>query len=103
MENSVKNMESDTKANTDSGHYPVTGTFKIKLRGISTLGKYRYRFQKCTEEENTEVNQALTNNNTNDVRDWLKQGCKELPKEKPRDRFRKAQLSFPHPNSRTGC
>jgi len=87
-------METDTKANIDSDHYPVIGTFKTKLRGISTLGKFRCRFQKSTEEENTEVNQALANNNTNNVKEWLKEGSKELPKEKPRDRFRKSQLSL---------
>ena len=44
-------MESDTKANIDSDHYPVIGTFKTKPRGISTPGKHRSRFKKCTEEE----------------------------------------------------
>ena len=87
-------MESDTTANIDSDHYPVIGTFKTKLRGISTLGKFRSRFLKCNEEENAEVNQTLANNNTSNIREWLKEGSKELPKEKPRDRFRKAQLSL---------
>ena len=67
---------------------------KTKLRGISTLGKCRSRFQKCTEEENTEVNQALSNNGTDNIKEWLKERSKELPKEKSRDRFRKSQLSL---------
>ncbi len=37
-------MESDTKANIDSDHYPVTGTFKTKLRGITTMGKIEADF-----------------------------------------------------------
>jgi hypothetical protein len=87
-------MESDTKANIDSDHHPVIGTFKTKLRGISTLGKHRCRFQKCTEEENLDINQTLTENTTNDIKEWLSTGSKILPKEKPRDRFRKSQLSL---------
>ena len=50
MENSVENMESDKKANIDSDHYPVIGTFKTKLRGISTFEKHRSRFEKCTDK-----------------------------------------------------
>ena len=83
----------DTKANIDSDHYPVIGTFKTKLRGISTLGKHRCRFQKCTEEENTDINQALADSTTNDINEWLDTGTKTLPKGRPRDRFRKSQLS----------
>jgi len=90
--NSIKNVESDTNANIDSDHYPVIGTFKTKLRGISTLGKHRCRFQKCTEEENLDINQTLTENTTNDIKEWLSTGSKIPPKEKPRDRFRKSQL-----------
>ena len=92
--NSIKNMESDTKANIDSGHYPVIGTFETKLRGISTLGKHRSRYEKCTEEENNNTNQALTENTTDNTKEWLSTGAKTLPKEKPRDRFRKSQLSL---------
>ena len=94
MEKSVKNMESDTKANIDSDHYPVIGTFKTKLRGTSTLGKHRCRYEKCTEEEMHKMNQALTDNTTDNIKEWINTGTKTLPKEKPRDRFRKSQLSF---------
>ena len=87
-------MESDTNANIDSDHYTVIGTFKTKLRGISTLGKHRCIFQKCTEEENLDINQTLTENTTNDIKEWLSTGFKTLPDEKPRDRFRKSQLAL---------
>ena len=92
--NSVKDMESDTTANIDSDHYPVIGTFKTKLRGISTMGKHRSRYEKCTEEENNSTNQALTDNTSNNIQEWLNTGANTLPKEKPRDIFRKSQLSF---------
>ena len=87
-------MESDTKANIVSDHYPVIGTSKTKLRGTSTLGKHRCRYEKCTEEEMNKMNQALSDNTANDIKAWLNTGAKALPKEKPRDRFRKSQLSF---------
>ena len=89
----IKN-ESDTTANIDSDHYPVIGTFKTKLRGISTMGKHRRRFEKCAEEENNNTNQALTDNRTDNIKEWQNTGTKTLPKEKPRDRFRKSQLSL---------
>ena len=87
-------MESDTTANIDSDHYPVIGTFKTKPRGISTMGKHRSRYEKCTEEENNNTNQALTENTSSNIKEWLTTGANTLPKEKPRDRFRKSQLSL---------
>ena len=92
--NSVINMESDTNANIDSDHYPVVGTFKTKLKGISTLGKQRSRFEKCTEEEQEKMNKALAESNTINIKEWLNTGTDNLPKEKPRDRFRKSKLSI---------
>ena len=85
-------MESDTTANIDSDHYPVIGTFKTKLRGIPTMGKHRSRFGKCTEEEQEQINNVLAENNTSNIKEWLSTGTDNLPKEKPRDRFRKSQL-----------
>ena len=96
MKKLCKNMESDTNANIDSDHYPVIGTFKTKLRGISTMGKHRSRFEKCTEEENNNTNQTLTENTSINIREWLTTGTNTLPKESPRDRFRKAQLHSTH-------
>ena len=87
-------MESDTKSNMDSDRYPVIGTFKTKLRGISTMGKHRSRYGKCTEEENNNTNQVLTDHTSNNIKEWLTTGADTLPKEKPRDRFRKSQLSL---------
>ena len=87
-------MESDTTANIDSDHYPVIGTFKTKLRGISTMGKHRNRYEKCTEEEHNNTNQALTENTSSNIKEWLTTGANTLPNEKPRDRFRKSQLSL---------
>ena len=66
---SFKKMESDTTANIESDHYPVIGTFKIKLRGISTMGKHRSRFEQCTEEDNNNTNQLLTDNTTTNIKE----------------------------------
>ena len=67
--NSVKNMESDTKVNIDADHHPVVGAFKIKLRGISTLGKHRNRFGKCTTEDNANINPSPQDNRPNNIND----------------------------------
>ena len=92
--NSVINMESDTNANIDSDHYPVVGTFKTKLKGVSTLGKHRNRFEKCTEEENENLNKTLQDSYTGNLREWLATGKETLPKEPTKDRFRKSKLSL---------
>ena len=39
--NSVADMESDMLANVDTDHGPVQGTAKVKLKGISRVGKLR--------------------------------------------------------------
>ena len=87
-------MESDTKASIDSDHYPVIGTFETKLRGISTLGKHRSRFEKCTEEENENLNKTLNENHAENIKEWLTAGKEILPKEPTKDRFRKSKLSL---------
>ena len=60
--NSVTNAESDTKANVNTDHYPVTMRIRIKLKANTTpTGKGRERYEKCNEEQNEEYNQTLAN------------------------------------------
>ena len=57
---------------------------------------------KCDEKQHTEFNQQLYDtlptrieqDNVKDLKQWLENNIKELLKGKPRDRFRKSQLSI---------
>jgi hypothetical protein len=57
--NSVKNAESDTKANIDSDHYPVINTIKIKLTGERPKGKGRDRNEKWSTDQAENLNKSL--------------------------------------------
>jgi len=49
--NSVTNVESDTQANINSDHYPLTIDIKAKLKAIQNGGKMRCRCDKRSPEE----------------------------------------------------
>ena len=58
--NTVKDAESDTKANIDSDHYPVTNTIQTKLTAQKKTGEGRNRYMKCSTAQNAETNKTLT-------------------------------------------
>jgi len=107
--NTVMNAESDTKANINSDHFPVKALIRIKLRRDDNKGgPGRDRYKKCTEEQHIQINNTLEehmdkeqetqNEETEDtapsnLKEWIAKGIAELPKEKPKDRFRKHALS----------
>ena len=60
--NSIKNTESDTKANLDSDPYPAIDTIQIKLTPSKPKGEGRNRYKKRNEEQHNTVNNILIEN-----------------------------------------
>ena len=46
--------------NIDTDRYPVINTIQIKLTGKKNTGEGRNRYQKCSEEQQTNINNTLT-------------------------------------------
>ena len=58
--NMVTNCESDMKANIDTDHYPVTATYRIKLKAVSKAKKnQRETYEDCTEQDTTNINKTF--------------------------------------------
>ena len=57
--NSVLNVESDTGANIDSDHYPVTATIKIKLKAVQGAHRTRTKYDICNETQWEEYNAEI--------------------------------------------
>ena len=97
--NTVSDAESDTRANIKTDHFPVIATIKTKLKGKTTQGKGRDRYEPCTQEQKEHLNKRLRTDIEMDepcaesLKKWIGEGQKELPKMTPRDRYRKHQMS----------
>ena len=60
MGNSITNIESDTKANLKSDHYPLTATVIIKLKAISKhKGPGRKKYTDSTTEQQKQNNKRM--------------------------------------------
>ena len=102
--NSITDAESDTGANIDTDHYPVTGTIRIKLRGKKIGGEKRHRYMECSREQRTELNEKMEQEQTRQdlegtgqseegIMGGDKMGQKLLPKERPRNKASKQAMS----------
>ena len=91
--NTITDAESNTNANLDSDHYPVTATIRIKLRAThNKKGPGRKKYEISTKEQKEQRNKMLTEkmleiskDNTNiaerttQVMSILEAGKQELP------------------------
>ena len=51
--NSVQNAETDTQANIDTDHYPLTLTIKIRLKAVRPAQQLaRAKYKECNPQEN---------------------------------------------------
>ena len=96
--NSVRNVESDSRANIHTDHFPVIADIVLKLKKQYSHGKTRHRYKKCDEEQRTRLNDIVQQQTTTDLnntqdKSWLEKATEELPRETPKDRFKKHHLS----------
>ena len=91
--NTITDAESNTKANLDTDHYPVTATCRIKLRAShNKKGPGRKKYEESTKEQRDQRNKKITEKmsklskektNTEDmtkqVMNILETGREELP------------------------
>ena len=100
--NSITDVESDTRANLHSDHFPFYFTIKNKLKEIKKGGQPRQIYRQCDSSQQDDLNYELWNtipteqNNNNRykvIKEWLKQGITTLPKATAKDRNKKYELS----------
>ncbi len=98
MEKSITNIESHTRANINTDHFPLVFTIRLRLKHMNKGGKTRPIYKPCTSTQQNDINHDLLNttpetnntgNNYNIIKHWLKQGIDPLPKSNPKDKNQK--------------
>ena len=100
--NSITDIETDTKANLHSDHFPLHFTIRIRLKQVQKGGKTRPTYKQCDSTQQDDLNYEFWNiipeeqNNNNrysKIKEWLKQGITTLPKANPKDKNKRFELS----------
>ena len=85
--NSITDIESDTRANLNTDHFPLYFTIRVKLKQIQKGGQARPIYRQCDSIQQDDLNYELWNtipteqNNNNRykvIKNWLKQGITTL-------------------------
>ena len=101
--NSITGVESQTRANIQSDHFPLVFTTRIRLKQIGKGGEPRPIYKPGDSTQQEDLNYELWNtiptdrNNNNRykvIKDLLEQGTTTLPKATPKDRNKKYELSY---------
>ena len=100
--NSITDIESHTRANIHSDHFPLVFTIRIRLKQISKGGKPRPIYTQCDSTQQEDLNYALWNtipedqneqNRYQSIKNWLKQGKDSLPTAPFKDKNKRFELS----------
>jgi hypothetical protein len=100
--NSITDVESDTRANLNTDHFPFSFTIRIKLKQIQKEGKPRPVYKPCDSTQQDDLNHELwsaipteqNNNRYGVIEQWLKQGSVTLPKAQSKNKNERFEFSY---------